>query len=145
MVVVVVPWMVVQELVGLKESGKQKTSVGARAAVRWLNKVLLEKNENVITETSAQSRKSSKNFDSKSPDDRILATCLQLKDEGKQVILATNDVNLSNKALINQIRTGNSETVIDVIKNKDDENENSFNQSVGINSNDIKNLVDQAR
>ena len=95
----------VQELDGLKESEKQKTSVGARAAVRWINKVLLEKNENLITETNVQSRNSSKKFDSKSPDDKILATCLQLKEECNKVVLATNDVNLANKALINQIST----------------------------------------
>jgi len=144
-VMVVIPWMVVQELDGLKESEKQKTSVGARAAVRWINKVLLEKNENLITETNVQSRNSSKKFDSKSPDDKILATCLQLKEECNKVVLATNDVNLANKALINQIKTGNSEKVIDVINNKDEKEESFYHQNVDINSNDIKNLVDQAR
>ena len=60
---------------------------------------------------------------------------MQLKEECNKVVLATNDVNLANKALINQIKTGNSEKVIDIINNKDEEEESFYDQNVDINSN----------
>ena len=120
-VVVVIPWQVVQELDGLKNSDNHKTAVGARAAVRWLHNLLLARPANLVTETAGQSRRAAARFQSKSPDDRILATCLQFKEEGHKVVLATNDINLSNKALINQLLSGNSETIFDVISKKDED------------------------
>ena len=65
---------------------------------------------------------------------------MQLKEECNKVVLATNDVNLANKALINQIKTGNSEKVIDVINNKDEKEESFYHQNVDINSNDIDSI-----
>ena len=146
-VVVVIPWMVVQELDNLKSSDKQKTSVGARAGVRWLNNVLLSKSQKILPETAAQSRKVSTKFQSKSPDDRILATCLQLKEDGHKVILATNDVNLTNKALINHIQSGKSDNIMDILNTKEDPKNidvmNSTEAEYDIHV--MKELVDQAR
>lgn len=39
----------------------------------------------------------------KSDDDRILNCCLQLKNRSSDVILLTNDINLSTKARLNDI------------------------------------------
>ena len=113
-VVVVIPWMVVQELDSLKNSNNQKTAVGARGGVRWLNSSLLSSSTKVRTQTLAQSRKVSAKFGSTSPDDKILATCFQYKEDGHKVVLVTNDVNLGNKALINQLAYRDSRNILEL-------------------------------
>ena len=113
-VVVVIPWMVVQELDSLKNSDNQKTAVGARGGVRWLNSSLLSSSTKVRTQTLAQSRKVSAKFGSTSPDDKILATCFQYKEDGHKVVLVTNDVNLGNKALINQLAYRDSRNILEL-------------------------------
>ena len=117
-VVVVIPWMVVQELDSLKNSENQKTAVGARGGVRWLNSTLLSSCSKLKTETAAQSRTVAAKFGSKSPDDKILATCFQYKEDGHKVILATNDVNLGNKALINHLLYRDSRNILDLVNKK---------------------------
>ena len=141
-VIVVIPWMVVQELDNLKNSENQKTAVGARAGVRWLNSTLLSSSPKVKTETAAQCRKVSAKFGSKSPDDKILATCFQFKEDGHKVVLVTNDVNLGNKALINHLLYGDSNNILDLVNNKskvlssennldeEDSNQGIINESV---------------
>lgn len=42
-------------------------------------------------------------IDVTSPDDKILNCCLQLVNQSMDIILVTNDKNLSNKALLNGI------------------------------------------
>ena len=115
-VVVVIPWMVVQELDSLKNSDNQKTAVGARAGVRWLNSTLLSSSSKLITQTAAESRMVSAKFGSKSPDDKILATCFQFKEDGHKVVLVTNDVNLGNKALINHLLYRDSRNILEIEK-----------------------------
>ena len=117
-VVIVIPWMVVQELDSLKNSDNQKTAVGARGGVRWLNSTLLSSSSKLKTETAAQSRTVAAKFGSKSPDDKILATCFQYKEDGHKVILATNDVNLGNKALINHLLYRDSRNILDLVDKK---------------------------
>ena len=118
-VVVVLPWMVVQELDSLKTSGSDQTGVRARAAVRLINNLLLSRPANLVTQTARESRAVAARYDSRSPDDRILATCLESQEAGHQVFLVSNDVNLCNKALINGVKCGKSENILDVIsKNK---------------------------
>lgn len=42
-------------------------------------------------------------IDVTSPDDKVLNCCLQLQNQSMDIILVTNDKNLSNKALLNGI------------------------------------------
>jgi len=114
-----IPWMVVQELDGLKNSTSRDTAVRARAAVRWLHNCLQGGHPGVLTQTAEQSKRSAIRFESKSADDRILACCLLLKEDGNKVTLVTNDVNLANKGLINQVRCGDSETIFSVLNGED--------------------------
>lgn len=55
----------------------------------WAGQKATEDNEHIISVSSA--------------DDKILNCCLQLKGQSKEVILVTNDINLSNKALLSGI------------------------------------------
>ena len=112
---VLLAWMVVQELDSLKTSGSDNTGVRARAAVRLINNLLVSRPANLVTQTARESRAVAAKYDSRSPDDRILATCLDSMEAGQNVFLVTNDVNLSNKALINGVNCGNSENIFDVI------------------------------
>ena len=144
-VLVGVPWMVVQELDKLKVSETSKTAVGARAGVRWLQQALLTNNINLWTETSAQSRQAAAKFESKSPDDRILATCLQKCEEDYRVVLLTNDVNLSNKAIINHVQSGPADNIMDIVKNKEEVNVFNDVQDEEFNYDVIRDLVDQLR
>lgn len=52
-------------------------------------------------------------IDVTSPDDRILNCCLQLKNQSKEVILVTNDKNLSNKAMLSDIEAITSKTCLE--------------------------------
>ena len=96
-----IPWKVVQELDGLKYSTRRYTAERARAAVRWLHDCLKGGHPGVLTQTAEQSKRLASRFESKSADDRILAWCLLLKEDGKKVTLLTNDINLAIKGLIN--------------------------------------------
>lgn len=44
-------------------------------------------------------------IDVTSPDDKILNCCLQLQSQSKEIILVTNDINLSNKAILNGVES----------------------------------------
>ena len=112
---VLLAWMVVQELDSLKTSASDNTGVRARAAVRLINNLLLSRPANLLTQTGRESRAVAARYDSRSPDDRILATCLDCKEAGQDVFLVTNDVNLRNKALINRVKCGTSENILEVI------------------------------
>lgn len=49
----------------------------------------------------------------KCADDKILNCCLQLQHKSNDVILLTNDINLSNKALMNGIEAMTSKQFLD--------------------------------
>ena len=116
---VVIPWMVVQELDGLKSSTSRDTAVRARAAVRWLHNCLQGHHPSVLTQTADQNKRASARFESRSADDRILACCLMLKEDGNKVTLLTNDMNLSNKGMINQVQCGDAENITSVLNGEE--------------------------
>ena len=120
-VTVLVPWMVVQELDSLKVSERSDTAVRARAAVRRLNCLLQARPGNLVTQTASQSRAVAAKFQSKSPDDRILATCMDAMENGMKIFLVSNDVNLCNKALINGVKCGKSDNVVNVLSSQREE------------------------
>ena len=116
---VVIPWMVVQELDSLKTSTSSDTAVRARAAVRWLHNCLQAKLTTIVTQTAEHSKRAAARFESKNADDRILACCLMLKEEGNKVTLLTNDMNLANKGMINQVECGDAENIISVLSGEE--------------------------
>ena len=117
---VLVPWMVVQELDSLKSSESKDTAVRARAAVRYLHSLLVSPPPNLLTQTAAHNRAVAARFQSKSPDDRILATCFDSMEQGIKVFLVSNDINLCNKALINGVKCGESDNVVEVLSKNGD-------------------------
>jgi len=116
---VVIPWMVVQELDGLKTSTSRDTAVRARAAVRWLHGCLQRQHQGVLAQTAEQNRRAASRFESRSADDRILACCLVLKDSGSNVTLLTNDINLANKGLINKLVCGDAENIVGMLSGEE--------------------------
>jgi len=117
---VIIPWMVVQEMDSLKTSPSRDTAVRARAAVRWLHSSLQSGHPGVVAQTLEQGRKASSLIQSNSADDRILACCLLLRDEGSQITLLTNDINLANKGMINGVKCGDSENIVSVLSGEEE-------------------------
>jgi len=74
----------------------------------------------VIMQTVEQNRRAASMFESKNADDRILACCLMLKEEGNKVTLLTNDMNLANKGMINQVRCGDAENIVSVLSDSEE-------------------------
>lgn len=100
--VIVIPWAVVQELDGIKKY-KDAVAFAARTATRWLYE-LFAASDHYIVGQRIKDRLPEYKFTS--GDDLILECCLFYK-EIKQVstVLLSNDVNLCNKTLINDIPT----------------------------------------
>lgn len=112
-VTIVVPWMVIQELDYMKESNNRNSlSKGARRAVNFINDQLTRKHPQFKGQTVLEA--SNQDLSSKNADDGILFCCLQLVDQGKCVVLLSNDTNLRNKVLVNNIR---AYTKLDIITN----------------------------
>ncbi|KAJ1524898.1 hypothetical protein ONE63_009759 [Megalurothrips usitatus] len=93
------PWQVIHELDHLKDKGKLSIQSLARRAIDYLHGNFSSKHPRVrgqkLTEATL--------YPHSCPDDKILQSCIQLKDQGHDVILLSNDKNLLNKALISQV------------------------------------------
>ncbi|XP_031628221.1 transcriptional protein SWT1 [Contarinia nasturtii] len=100
---VLIPFVVLQELDQMKHKTNKLLRIKSSNAIRYIYNMLKMKNYRL------QGQKATEDNDHiievKSPDDKILNCCLQLKNQSKEIILLTNDINLSNKALVNGIET----------------------------------------
>ena len=110
-VVVLVPWLVLQDLHRLKLSEQKTLGVRARAAVRWVQ-------ANLITQPAGQSRQLAEHYEAETVEDIILATCLRHLEDGHQVFLATDDTKLSSKAVLNQLKSGKAGDISDFLEGK---------------------------
>ncbi|XP_055297791.1 transcriptional protein SWT1 [Sitodiplosis mosellana] len=99
---ILIPFAVLQELDQLKRRiNEESVSSKSSRAIKYIYEQLKSKNQRM------QGQKATEDNDHiisvTSPDDKILNCCLQLKGQSKEVILVTNDINLSNKALLSDI------------------------------------------
>ncbi|XP_071948413.1 transcriptional protein SWT1-like isoform X2 [Antedon mediterranea] len=100
----IVPWVVIQELDGLKQSQRSSTlRVDVMNAIKYVNQAIREKHRMI-----GQSIKDVSLYDGcnvNNNDDNILKCCLQYQEKVKtgSVSLCTNDINLQTKALISGV------------------------------------------
>ncbi|XP_061392218.1 transcriptional protein SWT1-like [Musca vetustissima] len=98
-----IPYGVLQELDKLKiRSGcKEGVKTLAVRAIKYLNKKLENKSQNILAQTALEERHHL--IDVNSADDSIINCCLQAKAQVPNLLLLTEDVNLRNKAICNNI------------------------------------------
>ncbi|XP_075157390.1 swt1 RNA endoribonuclease [Haematobia irritans] len=98
-----IPYSVLQELDKLKmRSGCQEgVKTLAVRAIKYLNKKLENKSQHVLAQTALEERDHF--IDVNSADDSIINCCLQVKRHVPNILLLTEDVNLRNKAVCNNI------------------------------------------
>ena len=113
-VILVIPWMVIQELDHIKDDksrhpdesvAAQKKLViqpCARGAINQINKWLSDKNPHLDCQTATMSKEIFEEVSIESNDDRILQYCVQYKSlyADHEVALLSMGVNLRNKAMI---------------------------------------------
>ncbi|KAJ3635225.1 hypothetical protein MTP99_008148 [Tenebrio molitor] len=100
--IIFIPWIVIEELDFIKEdSSKKSLKFKARDAIKYIEKTLCEKHPRIRGQTLNEANE--QNDVGKSQDNKIIATCIQVVEKHKHMILLTNDVNMRNKAHINNI------------------------------------------
>ena len=148
---ILVPWLVLQVLQRLNESEGEIMKLRARAALRWLENIGLAGNTNLLTQTVGQSRAVAAHYQAASAEDNILATCLGVLEEGHKVFLATDYTELSNKAILNHLKSGKVQNIFDFLKLKADSNlagaagENEENELTTLLEDAMKNARDITR
>lgn len=127
-VVLYTPWMVINELDSIKIDQKVSISVqnNALKAIKFINKMLVSENKPLLGQTVFEVDQQM--YQGKSPDEKILGSCIQAKTKLKNVILLTNDVNLMNMASINEISSCNSKDLMAKIFKKESKAEKILNR-----------------
>ncbi|KAL8608116.1 hypothetical protein ACOMHN_016571 [Nucella lapillus] len=128
----VFPWVVLQELDGLKNSKtKSKT---AQNAVRYIHSCLLSHHPRVRGQTPAQALESAESFPAQCNDDRVLQCCVQCQKKygADFVLLLTDDLNLENKAVVMGITTFSSKRLQPLMDKPIHENEYPASKNVGV-------------
>ncbi|KAJ7332640.1 hypothetical protein JRQ81_014820 [Phrynocephalus forsythii] len=105
--VLVIPWVVLQELDNLKR-GKILANVGGKAipAVHFIYMCLKNQDSKLWGQSMQLASQKTDNFVVENNDDRVLQCCLQYRNLFPQaeVVLLTDDKNLCNKALVSEIK-----------------------------------------
>ncbi|XP_039961798.1 uncharacterized protein LOC120775617 [Bactrocera tryoni] len=97
-----IPYSVLQELDKLKQFAVgDGTKVLAVRAIKYLNSKFETKNKHLQAQSALSELEHL--VEITSPDDRIINCCLQVKQQIDHVILLTEDINLRNKAICNNI------------------------------------------
>uniref|UniRef100_A0A1A9WQZ5 PINc domain-containing protein n=1 Tax=Glossina brevipalpis TaxID=37001 RepID=A0A1A9WQZ5_9MUSC len=98
-----IPYCVLQELDKLKQrSGRQEgVKTLAVRAIKYLNEKFESKSQHLQAQSAIDERRHLIRITS--PDDSIINTCLQVKEHIKNAMLLTEDINLRNKAICNNI------------------------------------------
>lgn len=100
--ILVIPYIVLKELENLAHEKRGKPiEMSAKAANKYINNQFTAKNPQLKGQKAADH--GNKLLDVQSGDDDVLNCCLQVKQGGKKVILLSNDINLRNKALFNDV------------------------------------------
>ncbi|XP_018572896.1 transcriptional protein SWT1 [Anoplophora glabripennis] len=100
--IIYVPWMVITELDYMKDScSDAKLLKSVVNAIKFINAALENNNHRVVGQTIFDVER--QKHVGTSPDDKIIACCLQATEKYETVMLLSNDINLKNKAMINDI------------------------------------------
>ncbi|CAI8012596.1 Transcriptional protein SWT1 [Geodia barretti] len=106
--VLVIPWIVMQELDKHKSRGNDRLAGKARKAIRLLFSCFTSNHHRVRCQTMEETQTEVNNVSIANNDDRILHCCLlyQTKTQGHSgiVVLFSNDINLCSKALGNGVK-----------------------------------------
>ena len=101
--VIYVPDMVAIELNTIKTKGStEHLRKLARRAIAWQNRYF-RRSDRVRQQRRDEAMASYEVYECFNNDDKIIATCLQLRREGKQIFLCTNDKSMQNFAYSNSI------------------------------------------
>ncbi|XP_059488039.1 uncharacterized protein LOC132203894 isoform X2 [Neocloeon triangulifer] len=101
-IVITIPWVVLQELDHFKSGSNKNKHLQrpARNAISFIHKSLSMSHPKFTGQFSLDEEMKSIKIKN---DDSIIKYCLSLRDEGKKVMLLTEDINLCNKAVIASI------------------------------------------
>lgn len=116
---IIIPWVVIQELDSLKNNRNAKNVLyKATEAVHFVFRKLKSGHPRIRGQTAAEASFCENNLNAECNDDKILQCCIQLSQKfGKErVILFTEDKNLSNKAFINNIEANNCSDIAKHLK-----------------------------
>lgn len=106
--IVLIPWVVLQELDSLKKGRDLSGSVAHLAipAISYIYNSLKSKENRLWGQSMQQAAASTNGLNAENNDDRVLQCCLQYQSlyPGCTVILCTNDKNLCNKALLSGVK-----------------------------------------
>ncbi|KAK2908099.1 transcriptional protein SWT1 isoform X1 [Channa argus] len=106
--VVLIPWVVLQELDFLKKGRGLSGSVAhlATPAISYIHNSLKSREPYLWGQSMQQAAESSDGLNAENNDDRVLQCCLQYQSlyPGCALILCTNDKNLCSKALFSGVR-----------------------------------------
>ncbi|KAK2835263.1 hypothetical protein Q5P01_015747 [Channa striata] len=106
--VVLIPWVVLQELDFLKKGRGLSGSVAhlATPAISYIHNTLKSREPHLWGQSMQQAAESSDGLNAENNDDRVLQCCLQYQSlyPGCALILCTNDKNLCSKALLSGVR-----------------------------------------
>ncbi|XP_064081176.1 transcriptional protein SWT1-like [Macrobrachium nipponense] len=100
-VIIVIPYVVLQELDGLKKS----ISVGnaSKKAICWCNRYFENKDAQVVGQNYDDYLRTLSQDSRSNADDLIRDWCLLMKKQNLDARLLTNDINLRNKAIVSSI------------------------------------------
>ncbi|XP_021948746.1 transcriptional protein SWT1 isoform X2 [Folsomia candida] len=116
-VIIVIPWMVLQELdVGLHQKAKPGQSLAQmRRPVQYIHSLLASNHPKIKGQKAYEAAISKLKFDEIVADDSILNCAVQNLKINTTVIFLSNDKNLLNKALVNEIIACSSGNAMDKI------------------------------
>ncbi|XP_064650043.1 uncharacterized protein LOC135501721 isoform X2 [Lineus longissimus] len=126
--VVIIPWIVMQELDSLKDNKgpnrilqrSYSAETQARLAVKFLHTCFQSKHPRIVGQTPREAAlPTSGDLTIESNDDQVLQCCLQCKEKypDSLVVLFTNDMNLCSKAMIMGIQAFTHENLQNGINN----------------------------
>uniref|UniRef100_A0A1A9W6A4 PINc domain-containing protein n=1 Tax=Glossina brevipalpis TaxID=37001 RepID=A0A1A9W6A4_9MUSC len=101
--IVFIPYCVLQELDKLKQKSGNQEGVKTLAvrAIKYLNKKFENKSQHLQAQSAIDERRHLIRITS--PDDSIINSCLQVMEHVKNIMFLTEDTNLRNKAICNNI------------------------------------------
>ncbi|XP_041646974.1 transcriptional protein SWT1 [Cheilinus undulatus] len=121
--VIVIPWVVLQELDSLKRGGSMSSSVAHQAtpAISYICNTLKNREPRLWGQSMQQAARSSNDLKAENNDDRVLQCCLQYQALYPEcaLILCTNDKNLCSKALLSGVNALNKDDLeAEVVKSR---------------------------
>ncbi|XP_076580451.1 transcriptional protein SWT1 isoform X2 [Chaetodon auriga] len=104
--VVLIPWVVLQEMDSLKKNLSGSVAHLAVHAISYIYNSLKSRKPHLWGQSMQQAAKSSNGLNAENNDDRVLQCCLQYQSlyPDCALILCTNDKNLCSKALLSGVR-----------------------------------------